>query len=67
MKRAQETSWLLPGHPEKEIERNEFPVEKGDDVIGRLAVIRLEKGIRYRILHDTSVWGSMRSVQPIQG
>jgi L,D-transpeptidase ErfK/SrfK len=44
MKRAQETSWLLPGHPEKEIERNEFPVEKGDDVIGRLAVVRLEKG-----------------------
>jgi len=44
MKRAQETSWLYPGHTEKEIERNQFPVEKGDDVIGRLAVIRLEKG-----------------------
>jgi L,D-transpeptidase ErfK/SrfK len=41
---AQEDSWLLPGHLEKEIERNQFPVEKGDDVIGRLAVIRLEKG-----------------------
>ena len=44
MKRAQETSWLYPGHTEKEIERNQFPVEKGDDVIGRLAVIRLEQG-----------------------
>src|SRR6266508_1165719 len=40
----QETSSLFPSHLEKEIERNEFPVEKGDDVIGRLAVIRLEKG-----------------------
>ncbi len=44
MKSVQEKSWLFPGHPEKEIERNEFPVAKGDDVIGRLAVIRLEKG-----------------------
>jgi L,D-transpeptidase ErfK/SrfK len=44
MKSFQEKSWLSPGHPEKEIERNEFPVAKGDDVIGRLAVIRLEKG-----------------------
>jgi L,D-transpeptidase ErfK/SrfK len=41
---VQETSWLSPSHPEKEIERNEFSVKKGDDVIGRLAVVRLEKG-----------------------
>ena len=57
----------LPSYPEEKIERNEFSVAKGDDVIGRLAVIRLEKGIRYRILQDTSVWGSMQSVQQIQG
>ena len=41
---VQEKSWLYPSHVEKEIERNEFSVKKGDDVIGRLAVIRLEKG-----------------------
>jgi L,D-transpeptidase ErfK/SrfK len=40
----QETSSLFPSHLEKEIERNEFSLEKGDDVIGRLAVIRLEQG-----------------------
>ncbi len=44
MKSVQEKSSLFPGHPEKEIERNEFSVARGDDVIGRLAVIRLEKG-----------------------
>jgi L,D-transpeptidase ErfK/SrfK len=44
MKSIQEKSWFFPSHLEKEIERNEFPVAKGDDVIGRLAVIRLEKG-----------------------
>jgi L,D-transpeptidase ErfK/SrfK len=44
MKSIQEKSWLFPGHPDKEIERNKFSVAKGDDVIGRLAVIRLEKG-----------------------
>ena len=44
MKSFQEKSWLFPGHPEKEIERNNFPVAKGEDVIGRLAVIKLEKG-----------------------
>lgn len=31
-------------HPETEIESNVFSVAKGDDVIGRMAVIRLEKG-----------------------
>jgi L,D-transpeptidase ErfK/SrfK len=44
MKSVQEKSWFYPNLPEKEIERNEFSVAKGDDVIGRLAVIRLEKG-----------------------
>src|SRR5512139_240593 len=44
MKSVQEKSWLFPSHLEKEIERNKFSVAKGDDVIGRLAVIRLEKG-----------------------
>jgi L,D-transpeptidase ErfK/SrfK len=44
MKRAHETSWLYPVQPEREIERNKFPVGKGDDVIGRLAVVRLEQG-----------------------
>ena len=44
MKSFQEKSWLFPGHPEKEIERNNFSVAKGDDVIGRLAVVKLEKG-----------------------
>jgi L,D-transpeptidase ErfK/SrfK len=44
IKSVQEKSWLTPLHPEQEIERNEFSVAKGDDVIGRLAVIRLEEG-----------------------
>ncbi|MBT8369352.1 MAG: L,D-transpeptidase family protein, partial [Deltaproteobacteria bacterium] len=34
----------LPGHLEEKIERNDFFVAKEDDVIGRLAVIRLKKG-----------------------
>jgi L,D-transpeptidase ErfK/SrfK len=33
----------FPGHPEDTIERNDFFVAKEDDVIGRLAIIRLEK------------------------
>src|SRR5512145_3062851 len=44
MQNVQEKFSLAPGLPEKEIERNKFSVAKGDDVIGRLAVIRLEKG-----------------------
>jgi len=35
---------LTPVHPEQAIERNRFAVGKGDDVIGRLAVVRVEKG-----------------------
>ena len=34
----------IPSHLEEHIERNEFSVAKGDDVIGRLAFISLEKG-----------------------
>ncbi|MEA5115218.1 MAG: L,D-transpeptidase family protein [Geobacteraceae bacterium] len=44
MKGFQEEPQPYPGHPDKEIERNDFPVTRGDDVIGRLAVVRLEKG-----------------------
>ena len=43
-KGVQGTSSPFPSHLDKEIERNDFSLEKGDDVIGRLAVIRLEKG-----------------------
>lgn len=42
--KVQERSWLFPSHLEKDIERNDFSVARGDDVIGRLAVVRLEKG-----------------------
>ncbi len=34
----------LPTYPEERIERNEFSVEKGGDVIGRCAAMKLEKG-----------------------
>jgi L,D-transpeptidase ErfK/SrfK len=39
-----ETYLPIHGHLEENIEQNEFPVAKGDDVIGRLAFITLEKG-----------------------
>jgi len=38
------TTLPFPAHREKEIERNKFPVAPGEDVIGRLATIQLEKG-----------------------
>ncbi|HEX9077933.1 MAG TPA: L,D-transpeptidase family protein, partial [Desulfuromonadaceae bacterium] len=41
---ATKSAGLLPTLPEREVERHRFPVESGNDVIGRLAVIRLEKG-----------------------
>lgn len=44
MKGAQEQSSLPPGPLQREKERNLFPVVRGSDVIGRLALIRLEKG-----------------------
>jgi L,D-transpeptidase ErfK/SrfK len=34
----------IPKHLQENIERNEFSVAKGDDVLGRLAFITLEKG-----------------------
>ncbi len=34
----------LPIYPEEKIERNDFSVAKGDDIVGRFAVLRLEKG-----------------------
>ena len=34
----------IPRHLEENIERNEFSVSKGDNVIGRLAFVTLEKG-----------------------
>jgi L,D-transpeptidase ErfK/SrfK len=40
----QETPSPFPIYPENYLERNEFSVVKRDDVIGRLAVIKLEKG-----------------------
>jgi L,D-transpeptidase ErfK/SrfK len=39
-----QTALPFPGHREKEIERNRFPVARGEDVIGRLAILRLETG-----------------------
>ena len=44
MKSAREESWFSPRQVVKEIPRHEFSLARGDDVIGRLAVIRLEKG-----------------------
>jgi L,D-transpeptidase ErfK/SrfK len=40
----QEKPSPFPIYPENYLERNDFSVAKEDDVIGRLAVIRLEKG-----------------------
>lgn len=34
----------VTGHIEKEIEQNHFPVAPGDDVVGRMASVRLEGG-----------------------
>jgi L,D-transpeptidase ErfK/SrfK len=34
----------MPAYPEDTIDRNDFTVAKDDDVIGRLALMRLEKG-----------------------
>jgi len=44
MREALVKSLPPPSHLEEKIERNDFFVAKEDDVIGRLAVIRLEKG-----------------------
>jgi L,D-transpeptidase ErfK/SrfK len=44
IKSIQEKPSLFPIYPENYLERNDFSVAKENDVIGRLAVIRLEKG-----------------------
>jgi L,D-transpeptidase ErfK/SrfK len=44
MTRVYEDTPLVPRHLEEHVERNEFSAAKGDDVIGRLRFIRLEKG-----------------------
>ena len=44
MQRAPEQSFQPPVPMQKEIERNVFSVARGDDVVGTLAVVRLENG-----------------------
>jgi len=44
MRSVQEMTSPYEIHPETHLERNKFPVVGGSDVIGRTAVIRLEKG-----------------------
>ena len=44
MKKVEVKPSPVPSYPEEKIEKNDFSVAKGEDVIGRLAVIRLEKG-----------------------
>jgi L,D-transpeptidase ErfK/SrfK len=41
---AQEKPRLAPSHTDKDIERHNFPLTGGDDVIGRLAMVRVEEG-----------------------
>lgn len=43
-KSLQVNTWFTPVQPETALERNRFPVANGDDVVGRLAVVRLEEG-----------------------
>jgi L,D-transpeptidase ErfK/SrfK len=43
-KTVQEAPRPVPTVHEKQIERNRFPVAQGEDVIGRLAAVRLEDG-----------------------
>jgi len=44
MNSIQNLSSPYPIHPETDLERNRFSLAKGSDVIGRLAVVRLENG-----------------------
>jgi L,D-transpeptidase ErfK/SrfK len=44
MKKVEVKPPPVPSYPEEKIEKNDFSVAKGEDVIGRLAVIGLEKG-----------------------
>jgi L,D-transpeptidase ErfK/SrfK len=43
LKVVREEAPPVPTVHEKELERNRFPVARGEDVVGRLAVVRLEK------------------------
>jgi len=44
LKTVQVKSYPTPSYPEEKLERNEFSFAKDEDVIGRLAFVRLEKG-----------------------
>lgn len=44
MKNVQENFWFSSGLPDTEVQRNKFSVAPGDDVIGQVAVIKLDKG-----------------------
>jgi len=44
MNSIQKISSPFPVYPENQLERNTFSVVKGSDVIGRMAIIRLEEG-----------------------
>lgn len=43
-RKVEDKRWHDPISQEKELERNEFRVASGEDLIGRMAVLRLEKG-----------------------
>ena len=61
------THGRIHGTVEADIERNNFSVEKGDDVIGRLAAVRLEKGDTLPDIARHFSLGINASVQLIQG
>lgn len=44
IKHAQVQYWPYAGYPEEKLERHDFSLAKGGDVIGRMAVVKLEKG-----------------------
>ena len=44
IKNVHEQAWRTPVLPETELERNHFAMARGDDVIGQLAAMRLNKG-----------------------
>lgn len=44
MKKVEVKPSPAPSYPEEKIEKNDFSVAKGENVVGRLAVLRLGKG-----------------------
>jgi L,D-transpeptidase ErfK/SrfK len=44
LQNVHEQAWLPPGFPAEDLEQNNFPVAKGDDVIGQLAVMKIAAG-----------------------